>query len=170
MAGQGEALGLYGFGAAAHILAQVAIWQGRRVFAFTRAGDIASQDFARSLGAVWAGSSDEMPPEKLDAAIIFAPVGALVPAALAAVKKGGWVVCGGIHMSDIPSFPYRLLWEERQLLSVANLTRRDAYEFLATAPRAGIKMQVTRCPLDQANVALDDLRQGRFEGAAVLVP
>jgi alcohol dehydrogenase, propanol-preferring len=168
--GTGRSARLYGFGAAAHILAQVAIWQGRRVFAFTRAGDIASQDFARSLGAVWAGSSDEMPPEKLDAAIIFAPVGALVPAALAAVKKGGRVVCGGIHMSDIPSFPYRLLWEERQLLSVANLTRRDAYEFLATAPRAGIKMQVTRYPLDQANVALDDLRQGRFEGAAVLVP
>jgi propanol-preferring alcohol dehydrogenase len=167
---QGSALGLYGFGAAAHILTQVAIWQGRRVHAFTRAGDTAAQAFARSLGAVWAGSSDEMPPEKLDAAIIFAPVGALVPAALAAVKKGGWVVCGGIHMSDIPSFPYRLLWEERQLLSVANLTRRDAYEFLATAPRAGIKMQVTRYPLDQANVALDDLRQGRFEGAAVLVP
>jgi propanol-preferring alcohol dehydrogenase len=170
MAGQGETLGLYGFGAAAHILAQVAIWQGRRVFAFTRSGDTASQDFARSLGAVWAGGSDEMPPEKLDAAIIFAPVGALVPAALAAVKKGGRVVCGGIHMSDIPSFPYRLLWEERQLLSVANLTRRDAYEFLAIAPRAGIKMQVTRYPLDQANAALDDLRQGRFEGAAVLVP
>ena len=170
MAGQGEALGLYGFGAAAHILAQVAIWQGRRVFAFTRSSDTASQDFARSLGAVWAGGSDEMPPEKLDAAVIFAPVGALVPAALAAVKKGGRVVCGGIHMSDIPSFPYRLLWEERELLSVANLTRRDAYEFLTIAPRAGIKIQVTRFPLDQANAALDDLRQGRFEGAAVLVP
>ena len=122
MAGEGEALGLYGFGAAAHILAQVAVWQGRRVYAFTRSGDAAAQDFARSLGAVWAGGSDEMPPEPLDAAIIFAPVGALVPAALAAVKKGGRVVCGGIHMSDIPSFPYRLLWEERQLLSVANLT------------------------------------------------
>src|SRR5215472_10109087 len=170
MAGHGEALGLYGFGAAAHILAQVAIWHGRRVFAFTRAGDTASQHFARSVGAVWAGGSDEMPPEKLDAAIIFAPIGALVPAALAAVKKGGRVVCGGIHMSDIPSFPYRLLWEERQLLSVANLTRRDANEFLTIAPRAGIKMQVTRFPLDQANAALDDLRQGRFEGAAVLVP
>jgi alcohol dehydrogenase, propanol-preferring len=170
MAGQGEALGLYGFGAAAHILAQVAAWQGRRVFAFTRSGDTASQDFARTLGAVWAGGSDEMPPEKLDAAIIFAPVGALVPLALAAVKKGGRVVCGGIHMSDIPSFPYRLLWEERELRSVANLTRRDAYEFLGIAPRAGIKMQVTRYPLEQANVALDDLRHGRFEGAAVLVP
>ncbi|MGO9631146.1 MAG: zinc-dependent alcohol dehydrogenase family protein [Xanthobacteraceae bacterium] len=170
MAGEGEALGLYGFGAAAHILAQVAVWQGRRVYAFTRSGDAAAQDFARSLGAVWAGGSDEMPPEPLDAAIIFAPVGALVPAALATVKKGGRVVCGGIHMSDIPSFPYRLLWEERQLLSVANLTRRDAYEFLAIAPRAGIKMQVTRYPLEQANTALGDLRHGRFEGAAVLIP
>jgi alcohol dehydrogenase, propanol-preferring len=170
MAGQGERLGLYGFGAAAHILAQVAVWQGRQVYAFARSGDIASQDFARSLGAVWAGGSDEMPPEKLDAAIIFAPVGALVPAALAAVKKGGRVVCGGIHMSDIPSFPYRLLWEERQLLSVANLTRRDAYEFLSVVPQAGIKMQVTRYPLGEANAALGDLRQGRFEGAAVLIP
>jgi alcohol dehydrogenase, propanol-preferring len=170
MAGQGDRLGLYGFGAAAHILAQVAVWQGRQVYAFTRPGDTASQDFARSLGAVWAGGSDEMPPQKLDAAIIFAPIGALVPAALAAVKKGGRVVCGGIHMSDIPSFPYRLLWEERQLLSVANLTRRDAYEFLSVVPRAGIKMQVTRYPLDQANTALDDLRHGRFEGAAVLIP
>ncbi len=170
MAGEGEALGLYGFGAAAHILAQVAVWQGRRVYAFTRSGDAAAQDFARSLGAVWAGGSDEMPPEPLDAAIIFAPVGALVPAALATVKKGGRVVCGGIHMSDIPSFPYRLLWEERQLLSVANLSRRDAYEFLAISPRAGIKMQVTRYPLEQANTALGDLRHGRFEGAAVLIP
>jgi propanol-preferring alcohol dehydrogenase len=170
MAGEGTALGLYGFGAAAHILAQVAAWQGRRVYAFTRPGDAASQSFARSLGAVWAGGSDEMPPEPLDAAIIFAPVGALVPVALAAVKKGGRVVCGGIHMSDIPSFPYRLLWEERQLVSVANLTRRDAHEFLAIAPRAGIKMQVTRYPLEQANTALGDLRAGRFEGAAVLIP
>ncbi len=170
MAGEGIALGLYGFGAAAHILAQVAVWQGRRVYAFTRAGDTASQNFARSLGAVWAGGSDDMPPEQLDAAIIFAPVGALIPAALAAVKKGGRVVCGGIHMSDIPSFPYRLLWEERQLVSVANLTRADAREFLAIAPQAGIKMQVTRYPLAQANAALDDLRSGRFEGAAVLIP
>ncbi len=170
MAGEAAALGLYGFGAAAHILAQVAVWQGRRVYAFTRAGDEASQNFARALGAVWAGGSDEMPPEPLDAAIIFAPVGALVPAALAAVKKGGRVVCGGIHMSDIPSFPYRILWEERQLVSVANLTRNDAREFLAIAPRAGIKMQVTRYPLAQANDALADLRQGRFEGAAVLIP
>jgi alcohol dehydrogenase, propanol-preferring len=170
MAGEGTALGLYGFGAAAHILAQVASWQGRRVYAFTRAGDKTAQQFARSLGAVWAGGSDERPPEPLDAAIIFAPVGALVPTALAAVKKGGRVVCGGIHMSDIPSFPYRLLWQERQLVSVANLTRRDAYEFLAIAPRAGIRMQVTRYPLGEANAALADLREGRFEGAAVLIP
>jgi alcohol dehydrogenase, propanol-preferring len=170
MAGEAEALGLYGFGAAAHILAQVAAWQGRRVYAFTRAGDTASQNFARSLGAVWAGGSDEPPPELLDAAIIFAPVGALVPAALRAVKKGGRVVCGGIHMSDIPSFPYAILWEERQLVSVANLTRADAREFLPLAPQAGIKMRVTRYPLAQANAALDDLRAGRFEGAAVLIP
>lgn len=170
IAGKGEALGLYGFGAAAHILAQVAAWQGRRVFAFTRPGDKAGQDFARALGAAWAAGSDDMPPEQLDAAIIFAPVGALVPAALRAVKKGGRVVCGGIHMSDIPSFPYSILWEERQLVSVANLTRADAREFLAVAPQAGVRMQVTRYPLAQANAALDDLRAGRFEGAAVLIP
>jgi alcohol dehydrogenase, propanol-preferring len=170
MAGSGTSLGLYGFGAAAHILAQVATRQGRHVYAFTRPGDSASQDFARSLGTVWAGGSDESPPELLDAAIIFAPVGALVPAALATVKKGGRVVCGGIHMSDIPRFPYRLLWEERELVSVANLTRQDAREFLAIAPQAGIKMQVTRYPLSQANDALADLRQGRLEGAAVLIP
>jgi alcohol dehydrogenase, propanol-preferring len=170
IAGEGTALGLYGFGAAAHILAQVAAWQGRRIYAFTRAGDAASQNFARALGAIWAGGSDEMPPEPLDAAIIFAPVGALVPAALRAVKKGARVVCAGIHMSDIPSFPYRILWEERQLVSVANLTRADAREFFAIAPQAGIKMQVTRYPLDAANAALADLREGRFEGAAVLVP
>jgi propanol-preferring alcohol dehydrogenase len=170
MAGDAAAIGLYGFGAAAHILAQVAVWQGRRVYAFTRAGDEASQNFARSLGAVWAGGSDEMPPEPLDAAIIFAPVGALVPAALRAVKKGARVVCGGIHMSDIPSFPYRILWEERQLVSVANLTRQDAREFLAIAPQAGIKMHVTRYPLADANTALADLRSGRLEGAAVLIP
>jgi len=170
MAGEGTTLGLYGFGAAAHILAQVAAWQGRRVYAFTRTGDVASQNFARSLGAVWAGGSEEMPPEPLDAAIIFAPVGALVPSALAAVKKGGRIVCGGIHMSDIPSFPYRLLWEERQLVSVANLTRHDGREFLEVAPRAGIKMQVTRYPLQEANTALADLRAGHFEGAAVLIP
>ncbi|MGA8610273.1 MAG: zinc-dependent alcohol dehydrogenase family protein [Xanthobacteraceae bacterium] len=170
MAGAAEALGLYGFGAAAHILTQVAVWQGRRVYAFTRAGDTPSQTFARSLGAVWAGGSDEMPPELLDAAVIFAPVGALVPAALRAVKKGGRVVCGGIHMSDIPSFPYSILWEERQLMSVANLTRVDAREFLAIAPRAKIKTTVTRYPLAEANAALADLRAGRFEGAAVLIP
>ena len=157
MAGEGKTLGLYGFGAAAHILAQVAIWQGRRVFAFTRKGDTAAQDFARSLGAVWAGGSDEAPPEPLDAAIIFAPVGALVPAALQAVRKGGRVVCGGIHMSDIPSFPYSLLWEERHVMSVANLTRADAHEFLGdraarpacTARSRAIRWRAPtrRCPI-----------------------
>jgi propanol-preferring alcohol dehydrogenase len=170
MAGEGRALGLYGFGAAAHILAQVAAWQGRRVYAFTRAGDVAAQELARSLGAVWAGGSEEMPPERLDAAIIFAPVGALVPLALKAVKKGGRVVCGGIHMSDIPSFPYRHLWEERLIVSVANLTREDAREFLAIAPRAGVKTTVRRYRLENANAALADLRSGHLQGAAVLVP
>jgi alcohol dehydrogenase, propanol-preferring len=170
MAGPGASLGLYGFGAAAHILAQVAVWQGRRVYAFTRAGDEAAQQFARHLGAVWAGGSDERPPEALDAAIIFAPVGALVPAALRAVKKGGRVVCGGIYMSDIPTFPYHILWEERQILSVANLTRQDAHEFLDIAPRAGVTTQVSRYPLAQANEALGDLREGRLQGAAVLIP
>ena len=165
-----KALGLYGFGAAAHILAQVATWQRRRVYAFTRGGDTAAQAFARSLGAVWAGGSDEMPPERLDAAIIFAPVGALVPLALKAVKKGGRVVCGGIHMSDIPSFPYSLLWEERHVVSVANLTRADAREFLDIVPRAGVKTEVTRYPLNAANDALSDLREGRLQGAAVLTP
>jgi len=170
MAGEGRALGLYGFGAAAHILAQVAAWQGRSVYAFTRAGDAAAQGLAKSLGAVWAGGSEEQPPELLDAAIIFAPVGALVPLALKAVKKGGRVVCGGIHMSDIPSFPYRDLWEERQIVSVANLTRNDSHEFLAIAPQAGVKTTVRRYPLAEANAALADLRQGRLEGAAVLIP
>jgi propanol-preferring alcohol dehydrogenase len=170
MAGEGAALGLYGFGAAAHILAQVAAWQGRRVYAFTRAGDAEAQRFARALGAVWAGGSEELPPEPLDAAIIFAPVGALVPLALGAVRKGGRVVCGGIHMSDIPSFPYRLLWEERHVVSVANLTRDDAREFLSLAPKAGIRTEVTRYPLQSANEALADLRSGRLQGAAVLVP
>lgn len=170
MAGDGAALGIYGFGAAAHILAQVAVWHGRRVYAFTRAGDAAAQAFARSLGAVWAGASDARPPEPLDAAIIFAPVGALVPIALRAVKKGGRVVCGGIHMSDIPSFPYRILWEERQVVSVANLTRADAHEFLAVAPTARVKTEVMRYPLAEANSALDDLRGGRLQGAAVLIP
>ena len=163
-------LGLYGFGAAAHILCQVATWQGCRVYAFTRSGDTAAQAFARSLGAVWAGAADEPPPEPLDAAIIFAPVGALVPAALAAVRKGGRVVCGGIHMSDIPSFPYRLLWQERHVLSVANLTRADASEFLSIASRAGLKTQIVRYPLARANAALADLRDGRLQGAAVLLP
>jgi len=167
-AGDGPALGLYGFGAAAHILAQVATSQGRRVYAFTRAGDRAAQDFARKLGACWAGSAEDAPPEPLDAAIIFAPVGALVPAALRAVKKGGRVVCGGIHMSDIPSFPYAILWEERQIVSVANLTRADALEFLPLAPRIGLRTEVTLYPLAEANKALDDLRAGRLQGAAVL--
>lgn len=170
MAGEGKTLGIYGFGAAAHILAQVAAWQGRRVFAFTRAGDRAAQDFARSLGAAWAGSSDEMPPEPLHAAIIFAPVGALIPLALKAVKKGGRVVCCGIHMSNIPSFPYALLWEERQLMSVANLTRNDAREFLEIAPKAGVKCEITRYSMERANEALSDLRGGRLQGAAVLTP
>lgn len=168
MAGEGVALGIYGFGAAAHILAQVATWQGRRAYAFTRPGDMAAQDFARRLGAAWAGGSDETPPELLDAAIIFAPVGALVPAALRAVKKGGRVVCGGIHMSDIPSFPYAILWEERQVVSVANLTRADAREFLEIVPKSGLKTEVVRYPLERANDALDDLRGGRLQGAAVL--
>ena len=168
-AGDGKAIGIYGFGAAAHIIAQVCRWQGREVFAFTRPGDEAAQDFARSLGAVWAGGSDEAPPKKLDAAIIFAPVGALVPAALKAVDKGGRVVCGGIHMSDIPGFPYRILWEERQLVSVANLTRADATEFLALAPKAGVKTETKRYPLASANEALADLSEGRLQGAAVLV-
>lgn len=169
-AGPARTIGLYGFGAAAHIITQVCTWQGRRVLAFTRRGDDAAQDFARSLGAVWAGGSDESPPERLDAAIIFAPVGDLVPAALQAVRKGGRVVCGGIHMSDIPSFPYRLLWEERQVLSVANLTRQDAREFLSIAPKARIRTETVPYPLTAANEALADLREGRFRGAAVLVP
>ena len=170
MAGAGERLGLYGFGAAAHIIAQVARWQRRRVFAFTQKDDSGTQDFARSLGAEWAGGSDEMPPEVLDAAIIFAPVGALVPLALKAVRKGGRVVCAGIHMSDIPTFPYELLWEERQLVSVANLTRQDGLDFLALAARIGVKTRTTIYNLKDANQALADLRAGRFEGAAVLVP
>ena len=170
MAGEGKRLGLYGFGAAAHILAQVAAWQGRSVYAFTRTGDLASQAFARSLGVVWTGGADERPPHTLDAAILFAPVGALVPLALQAVRKGGRVVCAGIHMSDIPSFPYRLLWQERQLLSVANLTRQDGIDFLSLAPRVGIVTHTRRYALAQANQALADLREGRFDGAAVLLP
>ena len=170
IAGPGKKIGLYGFGAAAHILAQVAKWQGRSVFAFTRPGDLATQDFARSLGSTWAGNSDVMPPEQLDAAIIFATLGELVPLALRAVRKGGRVVCAGIHMSDIPSFPYRLLWEERQLVSVANLTRQDGIDFLSLAPRMGIVTKTTCYPLVRANDALADLRAGRFQGAAVLLP
>jgi alcohol dehydrogenase, propanol-preferring len=170
LAGEAERIGIYGFGAAAHIVAQVARYQGRQVFAFTRPGDSAAQAFARGLGAVWAGGSDETPPEKLDAALIFAPVGALVPTALAATRKGGTVVCGGIHMSDIPAFPYKLLWEERMIRSVANLTRQDAKEFLALAPAAGIRTTTRTYPLAQANQALADLRTGALEGAAVLVP
>lgn len=167
--GDARTIGLYGFGAAAHIVTQVARWQGRRVFAFTRPGDIAGQDFARSLGAVWAGDSTQSPPEPLDAAILFAPDGSLIPHALRAVRKGGRVVCGGIHMSDIPSFPYRLLWGERHLLSVANLTRDDATDFFAIARRAGIVPTVTPYPLERANDAVSDLRAGRVQGAAVLL-
>ncbi|MFP6735820.1 MAG: zinc-dependent alcohol dehydrogenase family protein [Rhodospirillales bacterium] len=168
MAGVGERLGLYGFGAAAHIAVQVARHQGRRVFAFTRTGDQAGQDFARRLGAVWAGSSERLPPEELDAAIIFAPAGALVPAALKAIAPAGTVVCAGIHMSDIPSFPYALLWRERVLRSVANLTRADAEEFLELAPRVPVKTEVEIFPLAAANEALARLRQGKMRGAAVL--
>jgi propanol-preferring alcohol dehydrogenase len=169
-AGDGERLGIYGFGAAAHIIAQVARHQGRRVYAFTRPGDTQAQAFARDLGAVWAGGSDEPPPERLDAAIIFAPVGGLVPAALRVTEKGGTVVCAGIHMSDLPSFPYDLLWGERTVRSVANLTRRDGEQFLALAPRVPVRTQTVPYPLARANEALDDLRAGRLVGAAVLTP
>jgi propanol-preferring alcohol dehydrogenase len=170
MAGDARRLGMYGFGAAAHLIAQVAVHQGRRLFAFTRDGDTAAQQFARRLGAVWTGGSKDLPPEPLDAAIIFAPVGGLVPAALAATAKGGTVVCAGIHMSDIPSFAYRLLWEERVVRSVANLTRRDGEEFLGLAPRVPVRVEAKTYPLEQANEALADLRFGRLTGAAVLVP
>jgi propanol-preferring alcohol dehydrogenase len=170
MSGTGQKLGIYGFGAAGHIVAQVAKWQGKEIFAFTRPGDTGTQAFAKSLGAVWAGGSDEAAPEPLDAAIIYATVGALVPLALKAVKKGGRVVCAGIHMSDIPSFPYSILWEERQFLSVANLTRQDGIDFLALVPTIGIVTKTTSYPLQQANQALVDLRAGKFDGAAVLVP
>jgi propanol-preferring alcohol dehydrogenase len=168
LAGDGERLGLYGFGASAHIVAQVARHQGRRVFAFTRAGDVESQELARSLGAEWAGASEELPPEPLDAAIVFAPVGALVPAALRALDRGGVVVCAGIHMSDIPSFPYELLWEERAVRSVANLTRQDGEELLALAPQVPVRTHVEVFPLAEANEALSRLRDGRITGAAVL--
>jgi len=170
LAGDGRKIGLYGFGAAAHIIAQVACWQGRDVFAFTRSGDTAAQAFAKKMGACWCGASDDRPPEELDSAIIYAPVGALVPAALRAVRKGGRVVCAGIHMSDIPSFPYSLLWEERELISVANLTRQDGEEFFAIVPQAKVVTQTVPYPLVRANEALSDLRSGRLQGAAVLVP
>ncbi|PBC19534.1 MULTISPECIES: zinc-dependent alcohol dehydrogenase family protein [unclassified Mesorhizobium] len=169
-AGDGKRLGIYGFGAAAHIVAQIAMWQGREIFAVTRPGDKQAQEFAPSLGATWAGGSDLLPPRLLDAAIIFAPVGDLVPIALGAVRKGGRVVCGGIHMSDIPAMAYELLWQEREMVSVANLTRRDAEEFFPIARRAQVHTHTKVYPLEQANQALDDLRQGRLSGAAVLVP
>lgn len=169
-AGDGKRLGIYGFGAAAHIIAQICTWQGREVYAFTSPGDEVAQQFARDIGAVWAGSSLAPPPRQLDAAIIFAPVGPLVPKALAAVRKGGRVVCGGIYMSDIPSMPYRILWEEREILSVANLTRADAREFFPIAGKAEVVTHTRRYPLEAANEALTDLREGRFSGAAVLVP
>jgi propanol-preferring alcohol dehydrogenase len=168
MCGDAERIGLYGFGASAHIVCQVAGWQGRRVFAFTRPGDAAGQKFARELGALWAADTAHAPPEPLDAAIIFAPAGELVPVALKALEAGGLVVCAGIHMSPIPSFDYELLWHERSIRSVANLTRRDGREFLELAPRVPVKTHVTTYPLAQANHALDDLRHGRFRGAAVL--
>jgi propanol-preferring alcohol dehydrogenase len=170
MTGGARDIGIYGFGAAAHLVAQAAKAQGRRIFAFVRPGDLAAREFALSLGAVWAGGSDREPPEKLDAAIIFAPVGALVPRALAAVRKGGTVVCGGIHMSAIPSFAYSLLWEERKIISVANLTREDAREFLMLATEVVIDAHVVRYPLTDADRALGDLREGRLQGAAVLIP
>jgi len=168
--GDARRLGIYGFGAAAHIVVQVARYQGREVYGFTRPGDLRTQEFAKSLGAVWAGDSTVAPPVKLDAAILFAPVGGLVPLALGAVGKGGMVVCGGIHMSDIPGFPYALLWEERVLCSVANLTRRDGEEFLALAPRVPLRTTVQTFPLARANEALAELRSGKIEGAAVLKP
>jgi propanol-preferring alcohol dehydrogenase len=169
-AGDGRSIGLYGFGAAAHNVLQVAKWQGRTVSVFTRPSDQGSQEFARELGADWVGGADEPAPGALDAAIIYAPVGALVPAALKQVRKGGRVVCAGIHMSDIPSFPYEILWGERAVVSVANLTRRDAADFLALAPQVGVETRVTQYPLERANEALAHLRAGRFQGAAVLIP
>ncbi|WP_345795128.1 zinc-dependent alcohol dehydrogenase family protein [Thauera sp. JM12B12] len=170
MAGDARRIGLYGFGAAAHIIAQVAVWQGREVHAFTRAGDAASQAFARQLGACWVGSGQDRPPQPLDAALIFAPAGELVPAALRSLAKGGVVVCAGIHMSEIPAFPYDILWGERRIVSVANLTRRDGDEFLALAPKVPVRTEVTRFALDEANEALARLRRGELQGAAVLMP
>jgi alcohol dehydrogenase, propanol-preferring len=166
--GNAKRLGIYGFGNAAHLIAQVAVYEIKEIYAFTRPGDVAGQKEARSLGAVWAGGSDEMPPEKLDAAIIFAPVGALVPTALRALAKGGVIVCGGIHMSDIPSFPYADLWEEREISSVANLTRRDGEEFLKIAPRVPVKTNVVTFPLEEANIAIEKFRLGELSGTAVL--
>ncbi len=170
IAGEGKRIGLYGFGAAAHIIAQIARWQGREVFAFTKPDDTAAQAFALKLGAKWAGSSEAKPPDQLDCAIIYAPVGPLVPLALSAVRKGGRVVCAGIHMSDIPAFPYRLLWEERELKSVANLTRRDGDEFFEVVAKAPVVTETVCYPLKRANEALSDLRSGRLQGAAVVVP
>ena len=170
MAGDARRLGIYGFGAAAHIVAQVAVWQNREVLAFTRRGDAASQIFARQLGASWVGASDEAPPNPLDAALIFAPAGELVPAALRVMAKGGTVVCAGIHMSDIPGFPYNILWGERRIVSVANLTRRDGDEFLGLAPQVPVHTEITRFPLADANLALERLRHGQLQGAAVLIP
>lgn len=170
MAQDARVIGLFGFGAAAHILAQVAVWQGKRVLAFTREGDNASQSFARDLGCVWAGASDQMPPEPLDAAFLFAPAGELVPLALKATRKGGQVICAGIHMTDIPAFPYRDLWQERSIRSVANLTRADGLEFLPLAAAAGVKTHVKPLPLTQANEALDHIRRGAITGAIVLIP
>ena len=168
LAGEGKRLGIYGFGAAAHIITQVALFQGREVYAFTRPGDLSGQEYARSLGAIWAGNCDQMPPQKLDAALIFAPAGELVPLALKASEKGASIVCGGIHMSDIPSFPYGDLWQERSIKSVANLTRQDAIEFLEIAGRIPVRTKVNLYPLQEANQALSDLKHGRFHGAAVL--
>jgi alcohol dehydrogenase, propanol-preferring len=170
MAGDARRLGIYGFGAAAHLVTQVARRQGREIYAFTRGGDSASQAFARELGAVWAGPSEAMPPQRLDAALLFAPVGALVPVALRAVRKGGTVVCAGIHMSDIPAFPYSILWGERRIVSVANLTRQDGEAFLELAPQVPVRSAVTPFPLAEANTALQALREGALQGAAVLVP
>ncbi|MGZ9096833.1 MAG: zinc-dependent alcohol dehydrogenase family protein [Micavibrio sp.] len=170
MAGDAKNLGIYGFGAAAHIVAQVAKYQGRSVFAFTRPGDMTAQDFAKRMGAQWVGGSDETPTEELDAAIIFAPVGALVPTALRFIRPGGIVVCGGIHMSDIPTFPYDILWQEKRIVSVANLTRKDAEEFMALAPKIPVKTEIETMPLREANAALERLRKGHLTGAAVLIP
>ena len=170
MAGDADRVGIYGFGAAAHIVAQILRYQGRKLFAFTRAGDVIAQEFASRVGAAWVGSSDMMPPEELDAAIIFAPTGALVPTALRTIRPGGIVICGGIHMSDIPTFPYDILWREKRLVSVANLTRQDAEEFLVFAPKVPIRVTTESLPLSQANTALMRLREGKLTGAAVLVP